>query len=634
MKDTIPRVLAEIAEQYPEYPAQLSKDGNGVFQPTSFSQLLVEVNSFAAGLQKLGVTRGDHLGLISENRKEWLIADLAVISIGAVDVPRGCDSTADELQFILDFADCKNCFVENIAQLEKILTRKSSLPQLKRFIVLDSGYHGENVKDSRGVEILNFSQVMETGKSLYSASPRAVQDEAEKGKENDTVTIIFTSGTTGVPKGVMLSHKNFLHQVKHVPELITAGPGDRWLSVLPVWHSFERIMQYVAIGSASALAYSKPIGKVIVEDMAKVKPTWMASVPRIWELLRNGIYQNVNNEGGIKKALFLFFVAAGRAHSAAANLVRGLVPQFKKRSRVLDFLAGILPFILLYPIRALGNVLVFSKIKHRLGGKFVAGISGGGGLPSAVDNFFQAAGVLLIEGYGMTETAPVLSLRLQKRPVPGTIGPIFPETEFKIVDEKGKELGPGEQGVLIVRGPQVMSGYYKRPDLTAAILDKEGWLNTGDLAMKTHRGEIKIVGRAKDTIVLMGGENVEPAPIEEILKESRYITTPVVLGQDRKFLAALIVVNLENLKAYAKENGVVYDTESDLVETREVQELYKSEIGTLVSAKNGFKSFERISRFHLLAKEFEVGKELSAKQEIKRHEIDKIYAKQIEKLFA
>ncbi len=634
MKDTIPRLLAEIAKQYPTYTAQLSKDAAGEFQPTTFSELYVEVCSFAAGLKKLGISRGDHVGLISENRKEWLIADIALMSIGAIDVPRGCDSTADELEYILDFADCENCFVENTVQLEKILQKHRSLPKLKRFIVLDSGYDPDDLKTPRGIEVVNFSDVMAKGRSEYEADPEEIREDIEKGEEDDTVTIIFTSGTTGEPKGVMLSHKNFLHQVKHVPELITAGPGDKWLSVLPVWHSFERIMQYVAIGSASALAYSKPIGKVIVADMAKVKPTWMASVPRIWELLRNGIYQNIKSEGGIKKALFLFFVAVGKAHSKASNLVHGLVPQFKKRSRVLDFLAGIVPFILLYPLRALGNKLVFSKIKQRLGGRFVAGISGGGGLPSAVDDFFQAAEILLIEGYGMTETAPVLSLRLQKRPVPGTIGPIFPGTEFKIIDENGNELGPGEQGVLLVRGPQVMSGYYKKPELTEAIKDDEGWLNTGDLAMKTHKGEIKIVGRAKDTIVLSGGENVEPAPIEEILKESDYISSSVVLGQDRKFLAALIVVDMENLKSYAAENNVIYQSDSDLVEAPEIRGLINCEINELVSAKNGFKSFERISRFHLLTEEFEVSKELSAKQEIKRHVIDKMYEKEIKELFA
>ena len=179
-----------------------------------------------------------------------------------------------------------------------------------------------------------------------------------------------------------------------------------------------------------------------------------------------------------------------------------------------------------------------------------------------------------------------------------------------------------------------MSGYYNRPDLTKEILDKDGWLNTGDLAMKTHKGEIKIVGRAKDTIVLTGGENIEPAPIEEILKESEYISSSVVLGQDKKFLTALIVVDVENLKAYAEENKIQYGSDSELVEKQEVQDLLKSDINEIVSVKNGFKSFERLARFHLLANQFEVGKELSAKQEIKRHEIDKIYASEIEKLFS
>jgi long-chain acyl-CoA synthetase len=634
MKETIPKLLIEIAEKYPDSPIQLSKDSKGEFQPTTFAGFLGLVRSFAAGLKKLGVSRGDHVGLISENRKEWLISDQALMSIGAADVPRGVDSTAVELQYILDFSDCKTCLVENVTEMEKILTMKASLSKLKCFIVLDDGYDQGSSVDTGGIEVLNFAEVMESGKAAYDANPNEILEEVEKGKEDDTATIIFTSGTTGEPKGVMLSHKNFLHQVKHVPDVISVGPGDKWLAVLPVWHSFERIMQYVAIGSASCLAYSKPIGKIIMEDMAKVKPTWMASVPRLWELIKDGVYRNVKSEGGIKLALFLFFVAIGKAHSSASDLVRGLVPQFKKRFRILDFLLGIFPFILLYPLRALGNLLVFSKIHHRLGGKFVAGVSGGGGLPAAVDGFFQAAGIVIIEGYGMTETAPVLSLRRQNHLVPGTIGPIFPETEFKIVDENLKELGPGKQGVLVVRGPQVMTGYYNKPDLTKEIIDKDGWLNTGDLAMKTYKGEIKIVGRAKDTIVLTGGENIEPAPIEEILKESEYVSISVVLGQDRKFLTTLIVVDIENLKVYAGENEIQFGSDSELVEKQEIQELLKADINELVSVKNGFKNFERIARFHLLTNQFEVGKELSAKQEIKRHEIDKIYASEIEKLFS
>ncbi|MBT3274180.1 MAG: AMP-binding protein [Spirochaetales bacterium] len=632
MKDTLPKLFLENVEKYPDYAAQFTKDSEGVFQPTSYSELQTEVYQFASGLKDIGISKGDHVGLISENRKEWLISDLALMSIGAADVPRGCDSTAQELRYILDFSECRVCCVENTTQMAKILTEKSSIPKLECFIVLDS----ESTSDTEtgGTKVLNFSEVMEKGKEYLKSHPGEIEAEIEKGGPNDLATIIFTSGTTGEPKGVMLSHRNFLHQIEQVPNLLSVGPGDKWLSVLPIWHSFERIMTYVAVGWASSLAYSKPIRKIIADDMGAIQPTWMASVPRIWESLQDGIYRSIKADGGIKKALFLFFVGIGKIHSKASNLVKGLVPQYRKRSRILDIIAGIIPYILLYPLRALGNILVFSKIHKRLGGKFVAGVSGGGGLPAAVDTFFQAAGILLIEGYGMTETAPVLSLRRQSHPVPGTIGPIFPGTEFKIIDDRGGILPPGEKGVLHVRGPQVMLGYYNKPELTAEIIDSEGWLNTGDLAMQTWKGEIKIMGRAKDTIVLLGGENIEPNPIEEKIKESPYINTAVVLGQDKKYIAALVVGQMDLIVEFAKEHGVVYSEESDLLETPEVLDLIKSEINEYVSAKTGFKVFERISKFKLLGTEFEVGKELSGKQEVKRHAVNDMYKKEIAGLFS
>jgi long-chain acyl-CoA synthetase len=312
----------------------------------------------------------------------------------------------------------------------------------------------------------------------------------------------------------------------------------------------------------------------------------------------------------------------------------GLVPRYKKRIRALDFLLGILPFLLLYPLKALGSVLVFKTIKEKLGGRFVAGISGGGGLPAHVDAFFQAAGILLLEGYGLTESAPVLSLRPQKRPIPGTIGPAFPGTELKIIGEDGTELGPNQRGVLLARGPQIMKGYYRKDELTAQAIDADGFLNTGDLAIKTYDGEYAIVGRAKDTIVLLGGENIEPSPIEDKLKLSPYISTAVVLGQDRKFLTALILPDIDNVLTWAKDNAVPYADEETLLTGVEVHELLAGEISGLISSKNGFKIFERIVRFTVLPNPFEIGRELSAKQEIKRHVINEIYAKDIKTLYS
>lgn len=634
MERTIPKILREITQKYGDRPAQLSKDGEGNFQPTSYNQLYKDVSQAAAGLLSLGVKRGDHIGLISENRKEWLIADLCILSIGAADVPRGCDSTQDEIGYILGFSDCAVSFAETGREVDKIISVRDQIKNLNKIIVFDPAFNAADLKEKpKGIELLSMQDVLQKGAEYLGNDPEAIEKEIDQGGENDIATLIFTSGTTGTPKGVMLSHWNFLHQVKEVPDLIHTGPEDVWLCVLPVWHSFERIMQYVSLGAGSALAYSKPIGKIMLDDMEKIKPTWMASVPRIWESIRLGVYRKINADGGIKASLFHFFVKVGSFHAELNYRVRGLKPRFKKRIRFIDFIVAIIPYLVIWPLRALGNVLVFKKIKAKLGGNFIAGVSGGGALPAVSDKFFAAAGILLLEGYGLTETAPVIGVRLRDKPVPGTIGPILNGTEARIVDENGKDLPPGHKGLVLVKGPQVMLGYYNRPEETKKVLSDDGWLDTGDLGMLTYDNELKIMGRAKDTIVLLGGENIEPAPIEEKIGASEYIDQVVVLGQDQKFLAALIVPNIENLEEYAKSNGISYMDMEDLVTSPEINNFIRDYIAETVCEKTGFKGFERIFRFKILSKPFEVGKELSAKQEIKRHVIQEIYKKEIAELF-
>jgi long-chain acyl-CoA synthetase len=524
---------------------------------------------------------------------------------------------------------------ENADQVKKILSKKEDLPLLKSLIVMDEAFSPASVTAPAGVEILCFSQIMDRGRKKLAADAMAFQREMEIGKPEDLATIIYTSGTTGEPKGVMLTHSNFLHNLRRVPDAIDIGPADCFLSVLPVWHSFERIIDNFVLSMGASLAYSKPVGQIMLADMAAVKPTVMASVPRIWESVRAAIYRNVDEEGGIKKALFRFFVAVGEAHATASSLVRGLYPQFTRRSLVLDFIMGILPFLLLYPLKALGNVLVFSKIKARLGGKFRFTVSGGGALPGYVDRFFQAAGVLLLEGYGLTETTPVISVRLQHHPVPGTIGPILAEQQLRMLDpDTGKEVGPGKKGVIHIKGPNVMKGYYKRPDKTAEVLTPDGWLDTGDLGMLTWRGELRILGRTKETIVLLGGENVEPVPIEDTILESEYIDQVMVVGQDQKYLGALVIPNQEALERYAAHQEISYVDKADLLENNEILELMNDEIQSRVCAKRGFREFERVFRFKVLPKHFEVGVELSAKQSVKRHVVDSTYAKEIAGLFA
>jgi long-chain acyl-CoA synthetase len=563
-----------------------------------------------------------------------MIANVGISGIGAADVPRGSDTMAEEACFFLKHADCALVLAENAEQVKKILSKKQELPLLKTLVVMDEGYTAGSVSAPAGVELLTFAQIMERGKKKLASDAQAFQKEMAKGKSEDLACIIYTSGTTGEPKGVMLTHGNFLHNLRTVPNTIDVGPSDTFLSVLPVWHSFERIIDQFVLSRGASIAYSKPVGQIMLGDMASVKPTVMASVPRIWEGVRAAIYRNINEEGGIKKALFGFFVAVGQAHSTASSLVHGLYPQFAKRSLVLDFLMGIFPFLLLYPFRALGNVLVFSKIKAKLGGRFRFTVSGGGALPAYVDRFFAAAGVLLLEGYGLTETTPVVSVRLQHHPVPGTIGPLLAELQMKVLDpETGKEVGPGHKGVIHLKGPNVMKGYYKRPDKTAEVLTPDGWLDTGDLGMVTFKGEIRIVGRSKETIVLLGGENVEPVPIEDTILESEYIDQVMVVGQDQKFLAALVVANQDALVKYAAAQEISYVSNEDLWEDEQINELISDEIQSRVCAKRGFREFERVFRFKLLPKHFEAGVELSAKQSVKRHVVDEIYKKEIAGLF-
>ncbi len=636
MENTVVKTMWSVARRFSDLPALMSKTRNGEWASLTFTELASQFERFGAGLLDFGVKRGDHVGVISDNRKEWIFANLGIQGIGAADVPRGSDTMADEARYILHHADCALAIVENTEQLKKILSRKGDLPLLRKIIVMEEDFQPEAFPESAcGVKVVPFMDVMSNGRKLLTADPSAFVREMEKGSPEDLATIIYTSGTTGEPKGVMLTHANFLHNMRTpVPKAVEIGPGDVFLAVLPVWHSFERIINILALSHGTALAYSKPVGKIMLADMAAVKPTIMASVPRIWEGVRSAVYRNVNEEGGIKKILFHFFVAVGKAHATATTLIRGLYPQLTRRFRTIDFLLGVLPFLLLWPFKALGDLLVFKKIKQRLGGRFRFTVSGGGALPAHVDRFFQAVGVLLLEGYGLTETTPVISVRLQRKPVPGTIGPLLDELEIKLLDpDSGAPVGPGKKGVIHVRGPNVMKGYYKRPDKTAEVLSPDGWLNTGDLGMMTYRGELKIIGRTKETIVLLGGENVEPVPIEDTILESDYIDQVMVVGQDQKFLAALVVPNDEALEAYAAQQEISWLTKHDLRENPQIQELISDEINSRVNAKRGFREFERVFRFKLLPKHFETGVELSAKASVKRHVVADLYRKEITALF-
>lgn len=642
LPQNIPLMVKQRAKLCPDLCAQASKDETGKFIFYSFADVYKDYVSLALAFSEIGIKRNDHVALFSDNCREWLLTDLAVLSLGAADVPRGCDSMASELQYILSFSECKTAVFENERQFNKAVEKKENAPLLESAVFFNAPSEDTVQKaTSFGVKTFLFSELLEKGHSLYEIPGKKefVEKEMEATQGSDLATILFTSGTTGIPKGVMLTHRNYMAQMEVVHHILTVKPGDMWLTVLPVWHSFERCLEYMALTLKSGIAYSKPISSIMLADFAKIRPQWMCGVPRLWESLAKGVNRAMKKEGGIKYKLFTFFISVGTKYAWAKEHITGCACRFTYRPRILDFIVGIVPFIALWPFHALGELLVYRKIREKMGGRITAAISGGGALQHETDCFYRAIGFKLLEGYGITEAAPVLSVRNIHKPRPGCVGEIYPSAEIKVVAEKNgspvssEPLKPGETGLVLARGDQIMKGYYKKPELTAGVIDKDGWLNTGDLGKLTFDGEIKITGRAKDTIVLQNGENIEPLGIETALCGSPYIETAVVFGQDEKFLAALIVGSKANIMSYAEEHNITCKEYEELVTRPEIEDLIRCEIDNIVSASNGFKPCERIFRFVILDKSFEIGRELSAKQEFMRHKVAELYKDKIAELF-
>ena len=630
MYGTISQLLDKTTAENPDAIVQLGKNRAGSFIPRSYSLLQRESRGLALALRRLGVRRGDAVGIISDNRSEWFVADLAILSLGAADVPRGRDAMPYEIEYMFSVTGLSIAFAENDAQLEKMLALRPSLPALRTIILIE----GENRSDSGDVEVRLYSDLLEEGLSLLDAEggKEEIEREIALGNEEDTATIIFTSGTTGLPKGVMLSHRNIIYQLHAVDKIIVFEKGWTALSVLPIWHAFERIIQYVVLFKCCTVAYSKPIGKVMLTDFQRVNPEVFCSVPRIWETVKAGVYQNLKNKKPIERKVFSFFLAAAKLRRHFENLAYDLYPRLGKPNRI-RMKAAMIPYAFFSLIYRLGDKLAFSQIKEKLGSSFVAGISGGGSMSRDVEEFFSAIGIKLLDGYGLTETAPVIGLQRYPRSIVGYMQP-FEGTEIKVVDpETGRELPKGEKGELLVRGPQVMKGYYNDEERTRRVIDRDGFFHTGDLAIIEARGDFAIVGRVKDTIVLSGGENIEPVPIENALIASEYIESAVVVGQDRRYLGALIVIDSKNVERFLKDSNVPYFNKTDLTDMDEVRHLIDGEVQRLVSRANGFKPYEQVSRFVLLSRPFQVGRELSAKQEVKRAEIQKLYKDEIESIF-
>jgi len=627
---TLSEVYKGAAERFGDLPAFARKDASGKFLPVSFRELYETGLDLATALISLGVHARDHVGLISDNRLEWIVCDYGILLAGAADVPRGTDITDDELVYILNHADARVVFVENLTTLEKLQRCHHRLKRHEKVILMSSG--GE---PPRGV--LRLEDLLLEGARLRQQGNRSAIDRAAEVKPDDLFTIIYTSGTTGTPKGVQLTHENMCSQIANLP--FDLKPGDRTLSILPIWHSYERIFEMVAIAMGACTYYTNLRG--ISEDLKVVRPTLMASAPRLWESLYQKILANVKASSPVRRALFHTAYTCARNVHRAERFFLGQELDMEGRSlpvkaalavkRAADWLVSIVPYRLLDP-------LVLEKLRGIVGGRFRGTISGGGALQPHVDEFFNFIGIPVLEGYGLTETSPVLAVRTWKNLVIGTVGHPYPGTEVRIVDlHTGAILYPntwkrghgrGLRGEIHVRGPQVMKGYYKDPEGTERVL-RDGWFNTGDIGMVTFNNCLKILGRSKDTIVLLSGENVEPVPIEARLVASPLIEQCMVVGQDQKTLGALIVPDANGFR----HAGLKVSQIADILPREDAHRLMDAEIRRLVCAETGFKTFERIATWRFVPRSFEVGDELTNTFKLKRHVITERYPELLAEMF-
>lgn len=621
----LPEMYCRAAEVFGQMPAFASRHEDGRWVPTSYRELWERGCHLAAALMDWGVQRGDRVGLFADNRLEWILADYAVQIAGAADVPRGLDVTTGELTYILEHAGIEVLFVENEKLLERLESALGDQPVRPRVIL----FEGTENPDHR---IHTFAGMEKHGRGIFNDWQDRVEERWKGIQADDLFTLIYTSGTTGKPKGVMLTQGNMMSQIRNIPLELTWR--DRGLSLLPVWHSFERVMEMVAISRGTCVYYSSV--RHLKDDLLKVEPTLMASAPRLWESLHERIIKGVEKSHPVRRALFHTARWLSTHYHHSVDHLRDREFRSRPVQPVVRFLLKaihLIRWVLLLPWYGFFNAAVLERLRQVAGGSLRATISGGGALPAEIDRFFNHLGIEVLEGYGLTETAPVLAVRVVENRVIGTVGPLIPETELRILDlETGKILYPDssdrwggrmKKGEIHVRGPQVMRGYYKDDEATGKVL-KDGWLNTGDLGLVSWNDCLKVLGRSKETIVLSSGENLEPGPIEMKLRQSPLIENCMVVGQDKRFLGLLV---------YPDENACRDKLGGEPEET-DLHKLLEGEVRQLISGENGFKPYERIRRLRLLPEPFVVGEEITALHKLRRHVITANHTELIESMYS
>ena len=627
----VPEMWAIAAQRFGSVTALHDAHSNPVVDIT-YAELYQLIQRFTAGLQTLDVEPGDHIALFSENTPRWLIADQGIMNAGAVDAVRGAQADPEELLYILSHSDSVGLIVQNQALLDKLSDRLKGVSL--RFIILLTD---EDPQHSLAAKTLNFSQLLDQGANT--------QLQPVNFKRDALATLMYTSGTSGRPKGVMLSHDNLISQVTAVCAVVHLTPGERVLSILPIWHCYERTFEYFVLSQGCTQAYTNI--RQVKKDLADFKPYYMVGVPRLWESIYEGVQKQFREQPASKQKLIHFFLAQSQRYITAKRTCQGLNLETLKPS-ILQRLWAVLQTILLWPLHQLGDKLVYQKVRAATGGQVRFVVSGGGSIADHLEDFYEIIGVNILGGYGLTETSPISNVRRPWSNMRGSDGKPIAGTEIRIVDpETRRPLPVGEQGLVLIRGPQVMMGYYKNPEATDKVIDAEGWLDTGDLGKVTESADIVLTGRAKDTIVLTNGENIEPQPIEEACIRSAYIDQIMLVGQDQRSLGALIAPTWEALKQWAAEQSLEIQLPDQpapdpptagfkriTLEDSAIQALYRQELNREVKNRPGYRPDDRIGPFRLILEPFSMENGMMTQTlKVRRAVVTDHYRKMIDGMF-
>ena len=607
---------------YPDMRA-VTDEYNNVYM--SYSELETQISKLSYVIQSTGIKKGDFVCIFSENNGRWICTEQAVMRCGAIATLRGSKAPLEELNYILTNCEAKGLILETPKLFQNIKPYLNST-DLKFVVIMFDDGKTEIDKSDINCPVYYYDTVLNEIEDYDFVKPEQNIDEL--------AIMLYTSGTTGNPKGVMLTHKNLLSQMPSIMKGFLSKPGENTLQILPIWHAYEHIVQVYYYISGCHLHFTTLSG--LKNDLVKYEIDTLMSVPRIWEAVRLGIFQKLKQNSPILYKLFDFAVKLSINYKIHKMYSERRITNKKGSYHVWTSLYHRFVRSFLKPFHIFFTNTLYKKIKMAAGIDFRASVSGGGALSMKDQLFYDAIGVNLREGYGLTETSPVLTLRNVSEPnFLGCCGKPFMGTEIKICDiETGEELGIFQKGIVMVRGFQIMKGYYKDEEATSKVIDKDGWFNTGDIGWLTADNNLVLIGRAKETIVLSNGENVEPLPIEEACLESPYIEQIMLVGQDKSSIGALVVPSEEALKKCGILAQNIKAGKTLTISDSTLRELIKKEIDVYIKRKKNLKTFEKINKFELLNEGFtSANGMLSQTAKMKRNTISEKYEKSISNMY-